>query len=128
MLAICMHNFFFHLFWLCKWLFWVYIWNYFKNPMLGNRKKNLNLKWLHGAFTCMYAFMQMIQNTSIIIIESTFLFTYRSFLCYLVRCKKNPQIACQIALEQTSPYFFFYNVYSTEMGMQKKYYICRKLY
>ena len=59
--------------------------------------------------------MQMIQNTSIIIAESTFP------VLYLVRCKKSPQISCQIALEQTSrPYFFCYNVYSTEIGMQKK--------
>ena len=75
---------------------------------------------------CMYAVMQMIQNTSIIIAESTF------YLCMEVSSfifsqmqKKIPQISCQIALEQTSrPYFFATMFIQLKLECKKKYYVC----
>ena len=60
--------------------------------------------------------MQMIQNSSITIIESMFLFTYGSFLCYLARCKKKTD-----CIRANKILLFCYTVYSTEMGKIKKY-------
>ena len=113
---------FLHLgFWFGRRLFCVY-WKAFKNPILGNRKKIYSDSIYYVSSSCMYAVMQMIQNnTSIIIAESTF------YLCMEVSSfvfsqmqKKPTDFLPDCIRANKSSLLFCYNVYSTEIGMQKK--------
>ena len=70
---------------------------------------------------CMYAVMQMIQNTSIIIAESTFYLCMEGSSFIFSQMQKKPTDFLPDCIRANkSSLLFCYNVYSTEIGMQKE--------